>query len=153
MIVRGHLVVFVTVLLVAMSHAADGNAQKIMIYGGDGNATYLGCLSCSERESESVFNRFGPYGSRFFGLDSIHNPTSEYGHRYSTYSACNELALDPPVIIDDRGKFYGRLTLNRSHPQAIRARSTVEWLEKICGKEPRKRPAAPRSPNPQVDLL
>ena len=39
--------------------ASARTAKKIMIFGGRGHDTYLGCLSCSKFDSESVFNEMG----------------------------------------------------------------------------------------------
>lgn len=69
---------------------------KLMIVGGEGHKTYLGCLSCSEYATDSVFNQYGNYGSRY-AIDSVWNHYSDFGSRYSNYGACNPYANDPPV--------------------------------------------------------
>jgi hypothetical protein len=84
---------------------------KIMICGGDGHKTYLGCLNCSELAADSVKNQFGQHGSPY-SSESLFNHFSQFGSLYSTWSACNPYATNPPVIVDGSGKFYGRLTLN-----------------------------------------
>jgi hypothetical protein len=61
---------------------------------------------------------------------SIH--TGEFGSKYSMYSACNPYAVDPPVIVDGNGQFYGRLTLNRYHPQATNNSTLLGWLAAVC---------------------
>ena len=60
--------------------------KKIMIFGGDGPKTYLGSLSCSKYEYDSVFNKYGPHRSKY-SMNSILNHYSEYGSKYSLYSA------------------------------------------------------------------
>src|SRR4051812_10403572 len=39
--------------------------EGLLVFGGANNETYLGCLSCPETDPDSLFNRFGTYGSRF----------------------------------------------------------------------------------------
>lgn len=82
-----------------------------MLFGGPDHRTYLGCLNCSEFNQDSVVNEFGPYGSSF-SPTSIRNQFSPYGSSFSQYSACNPFALDPPVIVDGQGNYYGRLKLD-----------------------------------------
>jgi len=91
----------------------------MMIFGGLGHKTYLGCLSCPEYSTDSVFNEFGSFGTAY-GPQSIFNSYSEYGSTFSTYSPCNSYATDPPVVVDEEGTFYGRLTVNRYNPQGIK---------------------------------
>lgn len=103
---------------------------KLMIFGGQGHRTYLGCLSCSEYQTESVFNQYGTFGSAY-GTQSIFNAYSAYGSPYSTYSACNAYASDPPVIVDEEGRYYGRLTVRTSGdgPPTAELRA---WLAGVC---------------------
>ena len=106
--------------------------DKFMIFGGKNHKQYLGCLSCSEYASDSVFNKYSSFGSQFSDT-SIYNRFSQYGSRYSDYSACNPNADDPPVIVDEKGLFYGRLTVSRSHNQRVRDGDLLQWLLSVCG--------------------
>lgn len=108
--------------------------QKIMIFGGVDHRTYLGCLSCSEYATDSVFNEYGSYGSRYSST-SIWNHYAEFGSRYSNEGACNPYANDPPVIVDSDGNYYGRLTLNSYHPQLGAGAKSRDWLEKAVCEE------------------
>ncbi len=36
---------------------------KLMLFGGEGHKTYLGCLNCNKYASESVFNTYGSFGT------------------------------------------------------------------------------------------
>ncbi len=111
--------------------APDGyNTHKLMIFGGLGHKTYLGCLSCNEYATDSVFNKYGTHGSEYSN-ESIFNSYSEYGSAYSNYSACNAYATDPPVIVDEEGSFYGRLTTNHYHSQATKEENLLTWLENV----------------------
>lgn len=102
-----------------------------MLFGGPGHDTYLGCINCNEYSTDSVFNEYGPHGSRY-SANSILNPYSQFGSRYSTFGACNTYASDPPVIVDRDGRFYGRLTLNQYHRQATRDGRLLAWLAGVC---------------------
>jgi hypothetical protein len=98
-----------------------------MLFGGEGHKVYLGCLSCSEYATDSVFNQYGTFGSRYSST-SILNHYSDYGSAYSNWGACNAYATDPPVIVDLDGNFYGRLTLNEYHAQIGIGGKFHDWL-------------------------
>jgi hypothetical protein len=113
---------------------ATRQATKLMIFGGEDHKTYLGCLDCSEHEPDSVRNKFGDNGSPY-SSSSIWNHYSEYGSRYSSGGACNPYSNDPPVIVDQNGKFYGRLSLNRYHPELGIGAKLYDWLKSdVCGQ-------------------
>jgi hypothetical protein len=109
------------------------NERKLMIFGGPDHRTYLGCLSCSEAVPDSVFNDVGEFGSPY-RPESIWNHSTQFGSPYSPYSACNALATDPPVIVDQGGMAYGRLTLNRNSTKIGAAGVRFyDWLhESVC---------------------
>jgi len=116
----------------AAGASAPQSLAKLMIFGGLGHKTYLGCLSCNEYASDSVFNSYGSNGSPY-SSQSIWNHYSEFGSPYSTYGACNPYASDPPVIVDQNGTYYGRLTVNQYHPQRGAGTKYYAWLsETVC---------------------
>jgi len=96
--------------MAAASSPGFGTSSNLQIFGGPNHDTYLGCLTCSEYNSDSVFNSYGSYGSSY-SSQSIHNSYSQFGSPYSQYSACNSMASDPPVVVSETGDYYGRLTL------------------------------------------
>jgi hypothetical protein len=105
-----------------------------MIFGGLDHKTYLGCLNCSEYAVDSVSNQYGQHGSAY-SLESIWNHYGEFGSAYSTYGACNPYASDPPVIVDQGGNYFGRLSLNTYHPQFGAGARFYEWLKSsVCGE-------------------
>lgn len=114
-----------------MASGASSHTSKLMIYGGQSHKQFLGCLNCSEYDSNSVMNSYGNYGSSYSST-SINNSYSEYGSSYSQFSACNRYATTPPVIVDSQGNFYGYLTINQYKSQAIKDRNIVTWLDSIC---------------------
>ena len=87
-------------------------SQELHLYGGNGHDEYLGCLTCSEFDSDSVWNEYGKYGNSF-NSNSIWNEYGKYGNEYNTNSPWNEYSSDPPVVVDKRGNFYGYFTLNK----------------------------------------
>lgn len=107
----------VTVLPPVREPAYSG-PSRLEIWGGPSYNQFLGCLTCNEFSSESVFNQFGRDGSRF-----------------SSYSVCNEFANSPPRVIDaTRNVFVGELTLNQFRSNAWREPVVVAWLrEQVCG--------------------
>ncbi len=102
-----------------------------MLFGGTNHTVYLGCLNCSEYASDSVKNSYGTHGSAY-SSESIFNHYGPYGSAYSTESACSEYASDPPVIVDQNGKYYGRLTLNSYHAQIGMGAELAGWLAAVC---------------------
>jgi len=104
---------------------------KLMLFSGEGLRSYLGCLNCSQYASDSVFNQFGTHGSQY-SAESVFNSYGQFGSRYSNESACNPYATDPPVIVDEGGNFYGRLTVNTYHLQATRNQTFLAWIAGVC---------------------
>ena len=72
--------------------------QEFHVWGDSGYTQYLGffsCVFCTELDTNSINNEFGPYGNRFLST-SIRNEFSQYGSRFGTYSACNRFTSNPP---------------------------------------------------------
>ena|SRR5690348_2062662 len=116
----------------ANASANETGNSRLMLFGGPDHKTYLGCLNCTQYVNDSVLNEYGQHGSRY-SSESIWNHYSDYGSAYSTYGACNPYATDPPVMVDDEGKFYGRLTLNIYHPEFGAGRNYYNWLKQsVC---------------------
>lgn len=114
----------------AAAASAPPTPTALLLFGGQNHKTFLGCLNCSEMSQSSIFNTFG-YGSSYG--QTIFNHYSDYGSAYSTWSACNPYATDPPVIVDSAGHYYGRLTLNLYYTEIGTGRNYVGWLkEKVC---------------------
>jgi hypothetical protein len=102
--------------------------HRLMLYGGPYHRKYLGCLNCSEYATDSVLNPYGAHGTQY-AKESIWNHYGEYGSRYSNWSACNPFASDPPIIVNQDGIFYGRLTLNPYHSQIGAGARFFDWLQ------------------------
>ncbi|PAJ87276.1 MULTISPECIES: hypothetical protein [Burkholderia cepacia complex] len=123
---------FVIVLMTASVVAPAQSQVKLMLFGGKSHDVYLGCLNCSDMSLDSVHNDIGRYGSDISPL-SIFDDIGRYGSTISSESACNDMASDPPVIVDQNGGFYGYLTLNDMHSKAVTDPSILAWLKyKVC---------------------
>lgn len=107
-----------------------GGQPELLLFGGAGHKTFLGCLTCSEYANDSVLNEYGQHGSKYRS-ESIFNEYGSFGSAYSSFSACSEYASDPPVIVDRSGKYYGRLTINQYRDQT-RLENVVPWLAGVC---------------------
>ena len=117
----------IAILCAALGTSAIAQSKDVLIFGGDGHKEFLGCLTCDEFATDSVWNEFSSYGwSNSF---AVWNPFGQYKNPYSSYSACNEYASDPPVLVDRTGGFYGRLTINTYVPKSI---CSVIGNERVC---------------------
>lgn len=82
------------------------------LWGGNNLGIYLGCLTCSRFDSDSVCNSFGEYGSSF-SSSSIWNSYGTYGSTYEPYSPWNTYSSSGPGIFSTDGlTFYGYFTTN-----------------------------------------
>lgn len=123
-----------TVAAAATQGMAQGYAAqtaKLMVFGGHNHQTYLGCLNCSQYATDSLRNQYGQYGNQY-SVNSIWNQFSQFGSQFSMYSACNPYATDPPVIVDQNGAYYGRLSVNVYHPQLGVGSQLQDWLKGVC---------------------
>jgi hypothetical protein len=92
------------------SSAAVAQATPILIFGGTDHREFLGCVNCDELDDASVWNDISQYG--WHNSIGKWSDVGEYGSSIGSYSACNDLSSDPPVLVDRRGNFYGRLSTN-----------------------------------------
>jgi hypothetical protein len=111
------------------SQQATSGQPALLLFGGSGHKTFLGCF-CNAQSPQSLINPYA-FGNKF-SVTSIFNHFSDYGSPYSTYSACNPYATDPPVVVTSTGQFVGRLTLNRYAAGALTLPQLVGWLTAVC---------------------
>ncbi len=119
-------IAFTGLVFLALAGTAGAACPQYMgarIAANDG--TYLGTIAAPQ-EKESIFNAYGPYGSKF-SKTSIFNEYGIYGSPSSPQSAFNPYATKPPVIQKD-GKPVGTLTANKALEGAI----SVNKLISIC---------------------
>lgn len=116
---------------IAQSEISTLVAQRAsFIEGADG--TFLGKLTPDRFESDSIFNKFGPYGSRY-SQTCIFNPYSPYGGLYSKQSPFNRFAKAAPKVYV-KGKFVAYLTKSTSFQPAIDPESILEWATQHVSK-------------------
>lgn len=120
-----------TVVFAAASCAAQNH--KIMIFGGNDHRTYLGCLNCSQWAPDSVLNHLGAHGSQLES-ESIFNRFGEFGGKFSNNSPCSPFASAPPVIVDERGNYYGELTI-AFRPNRTRSLALQNWIAGVCAAQ------------------
>lgn len=127
--------VLLSIVLIAglmTGFAEDARAQEaLLIYGGENNRTFLGCLNCDKNTANSVQNEYSQYGNQYSNT-SIFNKYGQYGSPYAQYSVCNEYTNTAPVIVDKNGKFYGRLSSNPYAPDEVQNASIRAWLAGVC---------------------
>lgn len=131
------------VAIIAMGAAAEAQVRPrppqapapvaLLVYGGEGNRAFLGCLNCGEYDANSVQNQYGAHGSPY-AAESITNKYGEFGSPYSPISACNPYGSEPPIVVDAQGGFYGRLSANRYVPNRLSNTSINGWLEAMCAR-------------------
>ena len=113
----------VGVLLIVSSFFARAQSTALLLYGGPGHETFLGCLNCGAYNDGSVCNAYGKYGSPYQS-EGIWNAYGTYGSKYSTQSPWYKYSSDAPVVVDKEGKFYGYLSAN----PYIAKRTTIKGL-------------------------
>lgn len=95
------------------------------LYSNDGRE-YLGKLVTNKYDADSIWNKYGIYGSEF-SSNSIWNEFGTYGSKFNSYSAFNDFASHPPVIITNNGYIVGYLTSNEYKPDGY----TIFELQRI----------------------
>jgi hypothetical protein len=113
---------------------SEGDARQIngdsYIEAQDG--VFLGKLTPNQFESDSIFNKFGPYGNKF-SQSTFLNKFSNYGNQFSQLSANNVMANSPPKIYV-KGKFSGYLTKNKVLSPRIDPNDLFEWAANNISK-------------------
>lgn len=105
--------------------------HNLMVFGGPGHTTYLGCLTCSNGSGDSVFFEGGTYNGAYLA-PSIVNRSSVFVSPHSAYSACDPFATDPPVVVDEQGTSYGRLTVNQQRSDGPSIEELRNWIIDAC---------------------
>jgi len=98
-------------------------SQNFYLYGGKNHDVYLGCITCNKHNSESIWNKFGNYGSKYSDY-SIWNKYGTYGSKFNVYSPWNKYSNEAPAILDNEGNFYGYFSTNKY----IAKRTQIKWL-------------------------
>ena len=101
---------------------------SLLLFGGEDNSVYLGCLTCNALDSESVCNSFGTYGSPFSSA-SIWNQFGTYGSPLLITSPWNAFSLSGPAIVGTDNVFYGYFTVNTSRFNRTTIQTFVDILD------------------------
>lgn len=104
----------------------EATAPFLLLYGGDEQQFYLGCLNCPGTFLDSVCNANGNHGAALAHY-SIWNAAGDFGSLVTNYSPWNIFATAAPVIRDTDGQFYGYLTANVAQP----GRTTLPLLVQL----------------------
>jgi hypothetical protein len=104
--------------------------RESFIQGADG--TFLGSLNPNNYDSDSIFNKYGNYGSKY-GQNSIFNKYSGYGGHFSPLSPFNSSSQTPPRIFSN-GREVGFLTTNTSFSPRIDPNEIFQWAQRHVRK-------------------
>ncbi len=96
------------------------------------NGQFLGKLNPNKFDSDSIFNKFGPYGSKFSNT-SIFNKFSDYGSQFSAFSPFNKFTTTPPILFLN-GQFTAHLTVNSMLSPRVDPDQILEWAERNVPK-------------------
>lgn len=117
------LFLVLAVVLPFASHKAEAAETTVTmvssdfeIYSNDGKQ-FLGTLSTNTFDSDSIFNKFGVYGSKF-SATSIWNSFGNYGSKFMMSSAFNPYSYSPPIIVYN-GKAIAYVSVNKYLSGAI----------------------------------
>ena len=111
--------------IVQNESAARRIAGESFIEATDG--TFLGSLRPDRFDQDSIFSRFGAYGSRY-SQTSIYNRYGPYGGRYSGLSPYNSYSTTPPKVYHN-GQFMAYLTVNTALKPRIDPDEIMAWAE------------------------
>ncbi|HJB65838.1 MAG TPA: hypothetical protein H9768_06095 [Candidatus Mailhella merdavium] len=116
-------------ILLTLIFSSSAYSQELLIFGGSGHDKFLGCFNCNPYEGDSICNKYGEYGS-IYSSSSIFNQYGKYGSSYSTESVWNEYSSSKsiPVLVDRSGNFYGYLTINQYHRNAVNFSSDLKRM-------------------------
>jgi hypothetical protein len=116
-------------------YGVSAEAKDLLIFGGSGHDEFLGCLTCSEYDSDSVCNGYGTYGNEY-SSSGMWNEYSGFGNEYSSDSPWNEYSSSKsiPVLVDSEGNFYGYFTINEYRSDAVEFASEMnDWFDEFDG--------------------
>jgi hypothetical protein len=107
----GNLISQMSTVAVTASPVAVSTGVNLLLFGGAGNAVYLGCATCNQYHAESICNKLGTYGNPY-SASSIWNAYGTYGNPFSTTSPWNSYSLASPIIVATNNVSYGYFTTN-----------------------------------------
>lgn len=129
-------ILYIILLLSHLSYSATYcDLVGLYIIAQDDNIQFLGKISDSKLDYESIINDNGTYGSKY-STKSIRNTTSLYGSSSGTYSAYNKYSIHPPIAyyMDNDGKYHSRwlITKNNDLLLAVDPDTLIQELIRGC---------------------
>lgn len=118
------LVIFTLFMYASLVSAEEG---PLYLFGGAGHKEFLGCLNCGSIHPKSVWNEMSTFG--FKNDFGIWNPFGQFANPFSPYSMCNQYSSEAPIIVDERGNAYGRMSLNEYTPGSV---CSATGSERLC---------------------
>ncbi|CCN92046.1 exported hypothetical protein [Vibrio nigripulchritudo SFn27] len=112
-------------LVLMVTFSAVGGNRELLLYSGEEHDTFIGCLNCDKSETNSIWNKYGTYGS-LYGSQSVWNKHGAYGSKHNVLSPWNQYSTQGPVIVDRQGNSYGKFTTN-SHDNQTKI-PWVKWV-------------------------
>lgn len=103
--------VAVLALLLGAGKLTAQDAPAYLLFGGENNEVFAGCLNCGRYNEYSVCSRYGDYGARY-SETSIWSRFGEFGGRYANYSPWSRYG-EGLVVVDPDGNYYGRFRQSR----------------------------------------
>ncbi|MEJ8304336.1 hypothetical protein [Saccharibacillus sacchari] len=106
------ILIFIMPFIEQKTEAATSTvySYEFEVYSNDGTE-FLGTLSTNRYDSDSIFNKYGSYGSKYSST-SIWDPYGTYGSKYSIDSAFNKYSTSPPIIVYN-GQVIAYVSVNK----------------------------------------
>lgn len=114
------------------NNTAVRKSSLVSVYSNDGKE-FLGTLSTNVYDRESIFNKYGPYGSEF-EANSIWNKFGDYGSEFSLDSAFNEFTSSPPILVIGK-EIIGYVTVNELKQNGISPYELFDFAKEIDNLE------------------
>ena len=114
---RSKRALILPVLLFATIATSNAQNPPLYLFGGQGHKEFLGCLNCDSIHPKSVWNEMSQFG--FKNDFGVWNPFGQFINQFSSYSMCNEFSTDSPIIVDENGRAYGRMSINEFAPGSV----------------------------------
>lgn len=122
-------------ILISSLIGSEVAATELLFFGGKNREKFLGCLTCSEYDSKSVCNGYGPYGNEY-SSSGMWNEYAGFGNEYLPDSPWNEYSSSKavPVLVDREGNFYGYFTINEHRADAVKFSADLkQWFDAADG--------------------
>ena len=96
----------------------------------DPQNTFLGSITNSRFDQNSIINIYSPYGSKY-SQTCIFNQYCPFGGQYGQYSPLNQYSQNPPKIIKN-GQFVAWLSINQYlSGKRVDAKEFFKWLSSL----------------------